>query len=71
MIGARKLQLEQFPGYKPFGYRSQDKGFHVDQATIHIFQIFPSIVQKIDISSCTKIQKNRDLLKNFDLKAGT
>ena len=53
MIGARKLQLEQFPGYKPFGYRSQDKGFHVDQATIHIFQIFPSIVQKIDISSST------------------
>ena len=50
MIGARKLQLEQFPGYKPFGYRSQDKGFHVDQATVHIFQIFPLIVQKNEIS---------------------
>ena len=56
MIGAKKLQLELFPGYKPFGYRSQDKGFHVDQATVHIFQIFPSIlVQKNEISCVNSI----------------
>ena len=38
-----KFNLEQYPGYRAYGYRSMDKGFHVDQGTIHVFQSFPSI----------------------------
>ena len=48
LVQALKLQLEQYPGYKPFGYRSQDKGFHVEQATVHIFQKFPPITIQND-----------------------
>lgn len=38
--GLQAIRIEQFPNlpaYKAFGYRSQDKGFHVEQALVHTF----------------------------------
>ena len=45
LVQVDKFDIEQFPGYQSFGYRSLNKGFHASQGTIHVFQT--KIFQKL------------------------
>jgi hypothetical protein len=38
LVALDTFDTDNFPGYQSFGYRSQDKGFHCNQGTIHVFK---------------------------------
>lgn len=41
LIKVDKFQLENFPNYKSYGYRSQEKSFNTKEGTIHVFEKNP------------------------------
>ncbi|XP_067006918.1 ferredoxin-fold anticodon-binding domain-containing protein 1 isoform X1 [Anabrus simplex] len=50
LVGVESFQSSVFPNYFSVGYRSQDKGFHINDALVHVFSKvdFPSTLLEVD-----------------------
>ena len=67
LVQVDRFSLDLFPNYKSFGYRSQDKSFHTDQGTIHVFAKYPTECNKFLYSPVSKHDLSFWLPKSSDL----